>query len=177
MRPISLVKLFFLMILLIVPKHGPINGSQYLTITMFACSALILFPDWYQLSGLTELMHWMILRSFGGSLSEYWVLPGKRKLGYCKEKVYIITSCPSLINCLANLSLNVAKPPLSGNAGPMMMILLNCWVMFKLKYNTKVSLYIIVLLIWREILVLIMIWIWNVWAPTVVPKIKNATMT
>ena len=36
----------------------------------------------------------------------------------------MITSCPSEINCLASLSLKVARPPLSGKAGPMMIILL-----------------------------------------------------
>jgi hypothetical protein len=34
------------------------------------------------------LMASLILRSAGLASLEYWVLPGKRKEGYCKEKVY-----------------------------------------------------------------------------------------
>jgi hypothetical protein len=34
------------------------------------------------------LMASLILRSSGLVSLEYWVLPGKRKEGYCKEKVY-----------------------------------------------------------------------------------------
>jgi hypothetical protein len=29
----------------------------------------------------------MMVKSVGGALSEYWVLPGNKKSGYCREKV------------------------------------------------------------------------------------------
>jgi hypothetical protein len=45
-------------------------------------------------------------------------LPGNRNLGYCRVNVRISTSLHSDENCLASLSLNVAKPPLKGYAGP-----------------------------------------------------------
>jgi hypothetical protein len=46
-----------------------------------------LWPTVNQLKGLTELIQTFIFKSFGAGSVEYCVVPGKIKLGYCKEKV------------------------------------------------------------------------------------------
>jgi hypothetical protein len=50
-------------------------------------------------------------------------LPGKRNFGYCKEKEIISTKNPFSNRDLANASLKSEIPPLNGDAGPTIMIL------------------------------------------------------
>ena len=51
-----------------------------------------------------------------------WVVPGKRKFGYCSEKEIILASCPLEFKERHNNSSQVASPPRSGKAGPRMNI-------------------------------------------------------
>src|SRR5688572_29266532 len=74
----TLVCLFFFTLLRMVPKHGPINGSQYLTTIISGMIFFNSFPTFIQLKGLTELMETFISRSVGGSSVEYCVVPGNR---------------------------------------------------------------------------------------------------
>jgi len=76
-----------LILLAMVPKQGPINGSQYRMITISGRSFEILFPILIQLKGLTELMDRTILMPSGAAFSENWVFPGNKKEGYCKLNV------------------------------------------------------------------------------------------
>jgi hypothetical protein len=64
------------------------KGSQYLTTIQSGANRFNSLPTLSQFSGLMVLMDSLILRSAGLASLEYWVLPGKRKDGYCKEKVY-----------------------------------------------------------------------------------------
>src|SRR5690606_25439799 len=50
------VCLFFLTLRKMVPKHGPINGSQYLTTITSGCSFFNSLPTEIQFSGFTELI-------------------------------------------------------------------------------------------------------------------------
>jgi hypothetical protein len=43
-------------------------------------------PVFIQLSGFTEFITLWIVISSGAGSEEYWVVPGKRKEGYCREK-------------------------------------------------------------------------------------------
>src|SRR5664279_5838211 len=98
-------------ILAIVPKHGPINGSQNLIRRMSGISLLIKRPVKIQLIGFTELILRVMLTPRGGGLSVYCDFPGKSNPGYCKLKVKTLTACPSAVNCCESRSLNVAGPP------------------------------------------------------------------
>ncbi len=65
-----------------VPKHGPIKGSQYLTTMISGFKFLSSLPTFSQLNGLMELIQTFIFRSAGGSSVEYCVVPGNKILGY-----------------------------------------------------------------------------------------------
>src|SRR5690606_33098059 len=82
-----LVCLFFLTILSMVPRQGPMKGSQYLTTIMSGAIFFSSLPALYQLKGLMELMRTCIFSCAGGGSEEYCVVPGKRKPGYCNENV------------------------------------------------------------------------------------------
>src|SRR5216117_1718234 len=87
-------------------------------------SALSFFrrsPTLIQLNGLMELITEKIFRPFGAGSLLYWVFPGNRKEGYCNEKEKMEQSSPSSLNSFASLWSNVANPPRSGWAGPIMM--------------------------------------------------------
>ena len=71
----------------IVPKQGPIKGIQYLTITKSGFDFRILFPTNNQFNGFIELMQILIVKFVGAGSVLYCVLPGNKKLGYCKEKL------------------------------------------------------------------------------------------
>ena len=74
--------LFFFTILKIVPKHGPIKGSQYLTNTIEAFLSRIILPILNQFNGLIELMEMFMVKSFGAGVLLYCDLPGNIKEGY-----------------------------------------------------------------------------------------------
>lgn len=65
-----------------VPRHGPIKGSQYLTTITSGFSFFSSFPILIQLKGFTELILILIGIFFGAGSDEYCVVPGKRKDGY-----------------------------------------------------------------------------------------------
>jgi len=71
-----------LILLKIVPRHGPIKGSQYLTITISGSIFFISFPTEIQFNGFTEFIFILIGMPSGAGSEEYWVLPGKRNEGY-----------------------------------------------------------------------------------------------
>ena len=77
-----------------------------------------------QLNGITELINALMRIFLGADSDEYCVVPGKRKPGYCNEKVTISASCASSANARESLSLKVASPPRRGCAGPMMIMVL-----------------------------------------------------
>src|ERR1700690_2354393 len=79
---IIFVCLFFFTLLKIVPRHGPIMGSQYLTIIISGLKFFNSFPTDNQLKGFTELIFILIEIFSGAGSVEYWVVPGKRKDGY-----------------------------------------------------------------------------------------------
>ncbi len=83
----TLEYLFFFAIRSMVPRHGPIKGNQYRTTSKSAFSFFSMRPTLIQLSGLTELMATLIFKSAGAASLLYCVVPGKRKEGYCREKV------------------------------------------------------------------------------------------
>ena len=60
-------------------------GNQYLTTTRSGFILLSPYPVFIQLIGLMELIALMICKSAGAGSSEYCVVPGKRKEGYCNE--------------------------------------------------------------------------------------------
>ena len=77
-------------------------------------------PTLIQLKGLIELITTSIVSPLGAGSDEYCVLPGKRKSGYCNEKVESFVLIPASIKHAANFSSKAAKLPLNGHAGPMM---------------------------------------------------------
>ena len=104
----------------IVPRAGPMKGSQYRTTTRSGRILRSISPVRIQFSGFTEWMQTRMSRSFGAGSDEYCVVPGKRKPGYCRENVRIVTRWPVDRNWRASRSLKLASPPRSGCAGPMM---------------------------------------------------------
>jgi hypothetical protein len=62
------------------------NGNQYLTTMISGFSFFNAAPTRNQFRGLTELILEWIFNPSGGGSDEYWVLPGNRKEGYCREK-------------------------------------------------------------------------------------------
>src|SRR5664280_32355 len=122
---ITVVCLFDFAILAIVPKQGPINGSQNLIRRISGFSLLIKNPVKIQLIGFIELILRVMLIPCGGGLSVYCDFPGKSNFGYCNLKVKTLTSCPSAENCCERRSLKVAGPPLYGKAGPIEIIFIN----------------------------------------------------
>ena len=70
-----------------VPKQGPINGSQYLTMTKWVFEFFIFVPILIQLKGLIEFIKIWIDKSIGAGSLENWVVPGNKNCGYCREKV------------------------------------------------------------------------------------------
>ena len=60
------VCLFLRILLMMVPKQGPMNGSQYLTTTISGFSRDRRVPTLIQLIGLIEFIRTRMLRSFGG---------------------------------------------------------------------------------------------------------------
>ena len=75
-----------------VPRHGAMYGIQNFMMTMSGFILRTFFPTRSQLKGLQELTERTMCRSVGAGLSEYCVLPGKRKLGYWSVKVSMCTS-------------------------------------------------------------------------------------
>ena len=80
-----LVFIFLRIILAMVPKHGAINGIQYLIMTKSGFSLTILLATLSQFKGLMELMTACISKFFGAGSVEYCELPGNSKEGYCNE--------------------------------------------------------------------------------------------
>jgi len=75
-----------------VPKHGAINGIQYLIIKISGACFFICLPTLIQLSGFTEFTVRSIFKFAGAGEVEYCVLPGNKILGYCKVNVIAFTS-------------------------------------------------------------------------------------
>src|SRR6185312_6989285 len=69
---------FFFMILKIVPRQGPIKGSQYLTTIISGFIFFNSFPTLIQFKGFTELIFILIGILSGAASDEYCVFPGKR---------------------------------------------------------------------------------------------------
>src|SRR5664279_524625 len=82
----TLVLPFFFALLKMVPRAGPMNGSQYRTTISSGISFFSLLPMRSQLNGLMELITECIKVPTGGASVEYWVVPGNKNPGYCNEK-------------------------------------------------------------------------------------------
>jgi hypothetical protein len=65
-----------------VPRQGPINGSQKRTTTILGFIFLICFPTFSQLNGFMEFILTKIFRFFGAGSVEYCDVPGNRNPGY-----------------------------------------------------------------------------------------------
>ena len=70
-----------------VPKQGPKKGIQNLTTIKSGFSFLNSLPILNQLKGLMELIQTLIFKLAGAGSDESCVVPGNKKLGYCKLKV------------------------------------------------------------------------------------------
>jgi hypothetical protein len=83
-------------------------------------SFLMRKPTLIQFKGLIELMATSMDKLDGAGSELYWVVPGNKKPGYCKENVLIRVGIPSAIKTVANFSSKAARLPLKGQAGPIM---------------------------------------------------------
>ena len=83
----TLVCLFFLAIFKIVPKQGAKNGIQNRTIIKSGFSRCNLSPILIQLKGLIEFIQTSIFTLLGFGSVVYWLFPGNKMEGYCKENV------------------------------------------------------------------------------------------
>ena len=79
---ITFVCLFFFTLRRIVPRHGPMNGNQYLTTIISGFIVFNSLPTVIQLTGFTELIFTLIGIFSGGGSVEYWVVPGNKNDGY-----------------------------------------------------------------------------------------------
>jgi hypothetical protein len=70
-----------------VPRQGPMKGSQYLTITIAGFNLYISLPTENQFNGFTEFMTTLISISGGAGSLENCVVPGNKNPGYCNENV------------------------------------------------------------------------------------------
>ena len=118
------ILIFLFSSLEITPRHGAMNGNQYRMMTTSGFNLLIFLETENQFKGFIELISDLILILEGGSPSSYWVVPGNKNAGYCKEKEKIMTSSPLWWYVFANVLLKFAMPPLKGKAGPIIMIFL-----------------------------------------------------
>ena len=100
------------------------NKISSLEIYKMTQSRSISIAKWIFMIGLIEFIKGDILKlkSFVCS-TLFWDFPGKRNLGYCREKDIISTKNPFSAKDLAIASLKSEIPPLSGEAGPTIMIL------------------------------------------------------
>jgi hypothetical protein len=69
-------------------------------------------------------------------------VPGKRKEGYWRVNVSSFTSSPSCINWRAMHSLNVARPPLYGYAGPINKIFITSKIMILIEIFIKYCIFV-----------------------------------
>ena len=92
--------------------------------TLSGFERAIYLAAFLQLNGLIEFIIGNILKGRSFSLVVlFCVLPGKKIDGYCNEKEIISTSFFLKTKAFASASLKSEIPPLSGDAGPTIMIL------------------------------------------------------
>lgn len=75
-----------------VPKHGAINGVQYFISTISGLALRSSMPTLNHDMGFTVDTLRLMRMSVGAGLSTVWLLPGKRKEGYCSVNVRMSTS-------------------------------------------------------------------------------------